>query len=199
MVHCDDGRVSLSCCIRRHRLERLPRASGQSAGGAVLDHILQSTPALRPLLAPATLDEAWLSAGPIQPGIRRPYSAGVFVVGNAAGEAHPVVAEGISMAMQSAWLLVEQLCDDRQPNFRAALSEQAVHDRVGRAYAAQWRTAFAPRIRAASLVAYSASRPRVMSAMLPLIRTYPGLLTWGATLSGKVHQVVHPLQPSRAP
>ena len=98
MVHCDGGRASLSCCIRRWRLERLAREHGQSAGEAVLGHILDSCPVLRPILDDATLDGPWLSAGPIQPGLRPCYRSGVFALGNAAGEAHPVVAEGISMA-----------------------------------------------------------------------------------------------------
>ncbi len=34
---------------------------------------------------------------------------GVYPLGNLAGEAHPVIAEGISMAMQSAWLLVREM------------------------------------------------------------------------------------------
>lgn len=106
MVHTDGGRVSLSCCIRRDELqgcrERYPSAH---AGEAVLRHIYSTIPATHQLLARARPVGGWLSAGPINPGIRQQFSNGVFLVGNAAGEAHPIVAEGISMAMQAAWLL----------------------------------------------------------------------------------------------
>jgi len=128
----------------------------------------------------AALAGPWLSAGPIRPGIRRCYADGVFVIGNAAGEAHPVVAEGISMAMQSAWLLVERLV--------AASDEKA----VANSYTRAWRRSFAPRIRAAAAIAHWAMRPRLVAATLPLLQTWPKLLTFGAWLSGKSKLVVQP-------
>ncbi|MCE9526275.1 MAG: FAD-dependent monooxygenase [Planctomycetales bacterium] len=178
MTHCDGGRVSLSCCIRRSRLERLARQEGQSAGDTVLSHIFESCPALRPVLESATLAGPWLSAGPIRPGIRRCYADGVFIVGNAAGEAHPVVAEGISMAMQSAWLLAESL---------SATSDERT---VARNYTRAWRRSFAPRIRAAAAIAHWAMQPRLVAATLPFLQTWPKLLTLGAWLSGKSKLVV---------
>jgi flavin-dependent dehydrogenase len=180
MAHCDGGRVSLSCCLRRDRLESLARAEGVPAGAAVLAHILESCPALCSVLESATLSGPWLSAGPIRPGIRRCFADGVFVVGNAAGEAHPAVAEGISMAMQSAWLLVEKLI--------ANSDEQS----VARDYTRAWRSSFAPRIRAAAAIAHWTMRPRLVAATLPLFRTWPKLLTLGAWLSGKSKLVVQP-------
>lgn len=180
MAHCDGGRVSLSCCLRRDRLERLARAEGEPAGAAVLAHILESCPALRPVLESAILTGPWLSAGPIRPEIRRCYADGVFVVGNAAGEAHPAVAEGISMAMQSAWLLTERLI--------ATNDEQS----VARDYTRAWRRSFAPRIRAAAAIAHWTMRPRLVAATLPFFRTWPKLLTLGAWLSGKSKLVIQP-------
>ena len=180
MTHCDGGRVSLSCCIRRERLEKLTRKEGESAGDAVLAHILDSCPALRPVLEGAAIADSWLSAGPIRPGIRRCYADGVFVVGNAAGEAHPVVAEGISMAMQSAWLLTDRLITD---------SDERT---VARGYTRAWRHSFAPRIRAAAAIAHWAMRPRLVAATLPFLQTWPKLLTFGAWLSGKSKLVIQP-------
>ena len=193
MVHCEGGRASLSCCIRRRRLVRLPRGSGCPAGETVLDHILNSCPALRSVLDCAEIDGAWLSAGVIQPGIRPRYRDGIFVIGNAAGEAHPVVAEGISMAMQSAWLLV-----DRLKSVRHDITRRKIRDQVGRSYAAAWRRAFALRIRAAAAIAHWASRPQLVQAAGPLIDVFPGLITWGARLSGKSHFVVQDDSHSRA-
>lgn len=181
MAHCDSGRVSLSCCIRRGRLEKLGRQEGQAAGDAVFAHILESCPILRPVLEEATLEGPWLAAGPIRPGIRRCYADGVFVVGNAAGEAHPVVAEGISMALQSAWLLAERLIARGQGDAT-----------VARDYTRAWRRSFAPRIRAAAAVAPWAMRPRLVAATLPLLQLWPRLLTFGAWLSGKSKLVVQP-------
>ena len=186
MVHCDHGQTSLSCCLRRGRLERLQRVDGEPAGETVLQHILDSCPVLRPVLDQAIRDEPWLSAGPIHPGLRRCYRDGIFVVGNAAGEAHPVVAEGISMAVQSAWLLTQRLIAAR-----TQLHERRVAEEVGRLYEAEWRRCFAPRIRAAAAVAHWAMRPKLVAATIPFMRLWPGLLTWGARLSGKARLVIH--------
>jgi flavin-dependent dehydrogenase len=185
MVHCDDGRASLSCCIRRRRFERLQRLGGGPAGDAVLAHILESCPVLRPVLENAEIDGAWLSAGVIQPGIRPRYLNGVFVIGNAAGEAHPVVAEGISMAMQSAWLLVERLKSHRHD-----VPNDKVRQQLARSYSSAWRRAFAGRIHTAAAIAHWASCPRLVQATGPLLGTFPALVTWGARLSGKSHLVV---------
>jgi flavin-dependent dehydrogenase len=185
MVRCEDGRTSLSCCIRRDVLERLDRHDGQSAGAAVGRYLCRSTNAVDDVLAPATLDGPWLAAGPIRPGRRSCYRDGIFFVGNAAGEAHPVVAEGISMAVQSAWLLVRALLAEH-----AARSESAARDRAGAAYARSWRASFAGRIRAAEAVAQWAMRPRWVEATAPLLQLWPELLTLGAHLAGKSKQVV---------
>lgn len=60
-------------------------------------------------------------------------------MGNIAGEAHPVVAEGISMAMQSAWLLSQSLI---QFNMK---QNNNLND-AGKYYTQQWRKYFAHRI-----------------------------------------------------
>jgi flavin-dependent dehydrogenase len=180
MVHSDRGRVSLSCCISRDQLARARRAAGRvKAAEAVLAHVTASCRGVRDALAGARLDHDWLSAGPIRPGVRHCGFDGIFLVGNAAGEAHPVIAEGIGMAMQSA----RTLCD-RLTTGAAVLSDEMVeaarHD-----YSAAWRRAIAPRIRAASLIARWATRPTAVSCALPVLRAFPSVLTAGARLSGK--------------
>lgn len=186
MVHSDGGRVSLSACVRRDRLEQLRRqAPGTTAGEVLLAHIEESCRGVRQALAGAVREDAWLAAGPIRPGIRLRTPHGIFPVGNVAGEAHPVVAEGISMAMQSAWLLAERLTAWRQTG-----AKPATLSRVSEDYAAAWRRSFAPRLHAAAAVAQGAMRPAVVAGAVPLIRCFPGLLTWGARLSGKARRVV---------
>jgi flavin-dependent dehydrogenase len=181
MVHSDHGRVSLSCCIRRDQLERARRSAGQvKAAEAVLTHIKESCHAARDALVGATLEQHWLSSGPIRPGIRRCGFDGVFLVGNAAGEAHPIVAEGIGMAMQSAWLLCQRLGAGRVD----VLSGRSL-DAVRRDYAAAWRRSLAPRIHAAACIAHWAMRPMAVTCALPFLHLFPGVLTAGARLSGK--------------
>ena len=181
MVHSDGGRVSLSCCIRRDMLQQCrSEASHRRAADAVVDHIQSSCAGVRDALKRATLDHAWLSAGPIQPGIRDRYARGIFRVGNCAGEAHPIVAEGMSMAMQSAALLCRLLIAARTVGQDLAS--------IGSRYAVEWDHLFAPRIRASSLFATLAMSPAAAGLGLPLMKSFPGLLTFGAHLSGKTNQ-----------
>lgn len=181
MVSTNGGRVNLSCCIRRVELQRCrQRYPHAHAGDAVLDHIQMSCLGVRRALTGARLDGAWLAAGPIRPGIRKHYGDGVFRVGNLAGEAHPIVAEGISMAIQSAWLL-SHLLISRQ----ADRSASQVMAEIGNKYANEWKALFATRIRAAASFAHVAMRPPATALCIPLFKRFPALLTWGAHLSGK--------------
>jgi flavin-dependent dehydrogenase len=191
MVHSDSGRTSLSCCIRRDYLEQCRcRWQHATAGAAVIAHIQTSCRGVAEALAGATRDGAWLSAGPIRPGIRACRGDGIFTVGNAAGEAHPIVAEGISMAIQSAWLLCEHLVA-RQDAVFAGRGVEA----IGRDYAASWRDNFARRIRAAAVYAHLAMRPATAAPATALLKLAPHLLTLGAYLSGKA-QPLHGLRNS---
>ena len=126
MVHTDGGRVSLSCCIRRDQLDRCRRQwPDVRAGEAVLLHIESSCTGVALALAAAKLDGVWLSSGPLRTGVRTFGRDGIFAVGNAAAEAHPIVAEGISIAIQSATLLCEQMT--AHPELRCDLA----HFRAG--------------------------------------------------------------------
>jgi flavin-dependent dehydrogenase len=184
MVHSDGGRVSLSCCIRRDKLQACRQFYGQQrAAEAVLEHIKLSCIGVRRALTDAVLDSAWLSAGPIQPGIRKCMSNGIFLTGNCAGEAHPVVAEGISMAMQSTGLLCRRLIINQDNVMKGRCLEE-----TGKSYAAAWESAFAPRIRAAALFAKLAASPTAANLLRPVMRKFPKILSIGAGLSGKSNQ-----------
>jgi flavin-dependent dehydrogenase len=186
LVASDGGRVTLSCCIRRDALQRCRERAAGPAAEAVFQHILATCAPAREALGDARRDGAWLSAGPIRPGLRNPYRQGLFFVGNSAGEAHPLVAEGISMAMQGAWLLAQRLLSSGG----LPLSESA-RLTMGKAYARDFARAFATRIRAASAFAELATRPKAAALALPAFRRFPDLLRWGARLSGKTTQIVH--------
>jgi hypothetical protein len=88
------------------------------------------------------------------------------------------------MAMQSAWLLCRRLIGAGEPTIASpAIAEVGCH------YAADWKAAFALRIRAASVLAHAAMWPKASRA-LPLVERFPAILTWGARLSGKTTQLV---------
>jgi flavin-dependent dehydrogenase len=169
LVESDAGRTSLSCCIRRDALTRARQRHGGKAGDAVLAHILETTKGARLALEQATLEGHFLSTGPIRPGIRPRQNDGIYFTGNIAGEAHPVIAEGISMAIQSSGLLAELLI--------------AHH---GERYAPEWKRRFASRIRAAAVFAQLATRTPTRAASLGVLRAAPGLIGLGARLSGKI-------------
>jgi flavin-dependent dehydrogenase len=169
LVESDSGRVSLSCCIRRDRLTKVRNRHGGKAGDAVLAHILNTTKGARLALEDAVLQGNILSTGPIHPGIRdRAHGDNVFFTGNIAAEAHPVIAEGISMAIQSSGLLAKLLISHR-----------------GELYAREWQRHFAPRIRAAALFAHLAMSGSGRLAGRTVLGAAPGLLGLGARLSGK--------------
>jgi flavin-dependent dehydrogenase len=178
MVMADQGRLSLSCCIRRDRLAEIRLAQGGTAAEAVHRHIMASCKGVREAIGRASLDGQWLAAGPIRPGIRSRFAGGIFRAGNCAGESHPIIAEGISMALQSGWLLA------------AALAGVDVHDRSAREaaaklYSAAWLRQFSTRIHAAAAFAAIALNPAGAQAMGPLVDLLPGLLPLAAALSGK--------------
>ncbi|WP_414832627.1 NAD(P)/FAD-dependent oxidoreductase [Afifella sp. YEN Y35] len=183
MVWADRGRLSLSLCIRRDALAALRRETGGgSASDAVHRHLLASCRGVRAAIGEAQRQGPWLAAGPIRPGMRARYRDDVFRIGNVAGESHPVIAEGISMAMQSAWLLVDEL-EAIDP------AKRAERDAAGRRYSRRWRAQFGARILAASAIAGLALRPAGARLMGGAIEALPALLTLGARLSGKTKTI----------
>ena len=188
MVWSDAGRVSLSCCMSRSALDQCRTSEGR-AGDAVLRHLHHECKGVAEALKRAKLRGIWLSAGPIRPGVRAAFADEVFRVGNAAGEAHPIIAEGISMAVQSAWLLCRILLSEQDSLGNASILADA-----GRVYAARWREHFANRIHAAAVFAHTLMRPESAALALALPKRFPALITFCATLSGKTHQI--PIGPS---
>lgn len=179
MVWSDGGRLSLSCCMRRDALDTVRRSHpGIPAAAAVHAHIIASCPAAADAIGAASLHGEWLAAGPIRPGIRERYQDDVFRVGNLAGESHPIIAEGISMALQSGWMLAQQLSRSTSwgPPERAA---------TARRYSVAWQKQFSTRIRVASLLARLAIFPTTAAAMMAFVRVFPASLSVGAALSGK--------------
>ena len=184
MVNCGDRLVSLSFCIRRDVLETLRRRRPRAKAGEVsFEHILDSCLGVRETLSRASVKDGWVSAGPIRPGIRPRQRDGIYCVGNAAGEAHPLIAEGISIAIQSAWLLAQRLT-----KLRPADLTEADLRAVGDDYSWEWLKAFGLRIKAADFFARLALTGRTTHSLIRhTMLTFPQILTLGARLSGKVN------------
>lgn len=173
MAESDHGHTSFSCCIRRDILSEVRLCYGGRAAEAVLAHIISTTKGVALALNGARLNGSFLCVGPIRPGIRFAYKDGIFMTGNLAGEAHPIIAEGISMAMQSAALLARLLIT------KGASEQTAI------VYSRLWQHNFGRPIRAASLYAGYAINNRSRGMAQTIIYHFPKLLDWGAQISGK--------------
>jgi flavin-dependent dehydrogenase len=183
MVWSDRGRLSISCCIRRDVLAAARMTYGDvAAAEALYRHVLTSCRGVREAIGNAGLDGHWLAAGPIRPGIRAGYEDDIFRVGNIAGESHPIIAEGITMAIQSGWLLASALAEVKP-------RDGAARALVGARYARAWRRLFALRVHSAAAFAAIALSPVGRAGMRASIRLMPQLLTIGAALSGKTKAV----------
>ena len=185
MVVADDGLATLACCIREDRLERDREAVPGERAGSVVEAILRRECAgVAGALRGARREGAWLATGPIRPGLRLGASDGVFRVGNAAGEAHPIVGEGISMALQSAFVLASLIAPERVSLLDPASATDA-QSQLLRSYEARWRKRFARRLQVAAAFAHTAMRPWAAQLAWPVVEAWPGLLTQGARWSGK--------------
>ena len=190
----DHGITTLALCIRRDALrECRTRHPGLKAALAAQAHVAVTCAGVRCALSMSEREASWLSVGPIQPGMRAAWrDDGTFAISSVAGEAHPILGEGISMVIQSAWLLCERLMSrgDELRNDGPMAERTIAGD--GRDDAANWRRCFASRIRLAAAFAHLAMRPASGALLLPLLQRWPGMLTAGARLGGKVRRVVDP-------
>ncbi len=190
MVKADGGVTTLACCMRRDRLDTVRRAHpGLTAGDAVEHTLRRECAGVDAALASASRAGNWLASGPLRPGIRRFETDQPFLVGNAAGEAHPIIGEGMSMALQAAFVLCECLL-----RHRAARSEApgCWQHSAGQAYHAQWRMQFAPRLSLAAAFAQVAMRPLPARLLWTMLQRAPALLSWGAARAGKIRCAIDP-------
>jgi flavin-dependent dehydrogenase len=186
MVVAGNGVMTVAGCVRRDRLRGLRLAApGLSAGDSFEAMLQRECGGVKQVLAKASRYGPWLAAGPLNPGIRLHTHDGVFRIGNAAGEAHPIIGEGMSMAFQSAWLLCARLLCVEQGDGDRAIGSARWQKRVQSRYARDWHRQFAPRLRLASTFAHTSMHPSIATLFVTLLRGWPGLLTLGAKWSGK--------------
>jgi 2-polyprenyl-6-methoxyphenol hydroxylase-like FAD-dependent oxidoreductase len=190
MVMGGGGIVTLAFCMRRDVLMRCREmVPGQHAADAAVAYVADACDGVRAMLSGAQRQGAWLSAGPIRPGLRLHTAGGrqAYLIGNAAGEAHPIIGEGMSMAIQSAWLLAERLAP-----YRKQLADRTWHAALRASYADGWQRYFLPRMRLAALCAHVAMRPVLAASALSALACWPPLLTHAARWSGKIRSAMPP-------
>ncbi len=181
MVVAEEGRVTVAGCIRRDTLLQLRRRFGAApAGYAFEQHLRGSCPGMHHALEGARRIGAWLAVGPLQLGTRLGEPLQLFRVGNAAGETHPLIGEGMSMALESAFLLASHLT-----RHGGVTCDSAPWIDVHRAYETAWRAAFAPRMRIAAAYAHLTMQPAIRGPTQAILRRWPRLLTRAARFAGK--------------
>lgn len=184
LVVAEDGRVTVAGCIRRDTLQAVrEKLRQESAGRAFEDYLRISCPAVQDSLKGAQRLGPWLSVGPLRLGIRINEHSGLFRVGNAAAETHPLVGEGMSMALESAFLLASQLTAHSAREIDAHC-----WTRIHRAYEPALRTAFAPRMRVAAAYAQVAMQRALRFPTQALLRRWPRMLTRAAQWAGKARR-----------
>jgi flavin-dependent dehydrogenase len=114
-------------------------------------------------------------------------------VGNAAGEAHPLIGEGINMALHSAKLAAAHVSRLGPGRLDASQLRAA-----NRAYATEWRAAFRSRLRYAAWYAHMAMRPPIAQPLDDLLRARPSLMTHAARWAGKARGAM-PARSERQP
>jgi 2-polyprenyl-6-methoxyphenol hydroxylase-like FAD-dependent oxidoreductase len=103
MVVADRQTATIACCIRADRLAALRAClPGHLAGQVVEAMLRRGCAGVDTARQPAQRRGPWLGSGPIDPDIRLRGDDRILRIGNAAAEAHPIIGEGMSMAMQSA-------------------------------------------------------------------------------------------------
>ena len=181
IVVAESGRLTLAGCIRRDTLQawRAQRRSGLPAGLAMEEYLRASCRGIRDALEGARRRDAWLTVGPLRPGIRATPDTGPFLVGNAAGELHPLIGEGMSMALQSAFLLTHLLTR------HGAGDDGTQKAGLRRAYNHAWRQLFMPKMRVAAAYAHLAMHPAAARPAGLLLQRFPRVLTTAARWAGK--------------
>jgi flavin-dependent dehydrogenase len=141
----------------------------------------------------ARREDGWHAVGPLRPGFHGYCRNGMLAVGNAAMESHPLIGEGICMALQSAMLLADLL---GSPSER--IDERRLRSVQAR-YARACRGAFRRRLRLGALYAQVAMHDPLAASATALIRAWPRSLTRAAQLAGKARPGAPRERVRRAP
>ncbi len=179
MVIGAEGVLTIACCLRTETFLGLrdKRSSGP-AGEVVESYLTRECTEVAAALYGARRVSGWIGSGPIAPGVRVAPGQPMFLVGNAAGEAHPILGEGISMALHGASLLAQHLAALHRLDAEQLRSAQG-------AYARAWQRRFTGRVLASRAAVALAMRPTLAPALLPALRRWPALLTLLARAGGK--------------
>ncbi len=134
----EDG-ITNACCLVHRRLVRGAGTAGAKDFAAWIARVARH-PALNERLRGGVQDGETVTTAPVRPARRRAASNGALLVGDAAGFLDPFTGDGISMALHSGRLAIEELARNllgRESSMRAAARtyEQRLEESVERSYA----------------------------------------------------------------
>jgi len=157
----EGGRLDLALIARVEAL----RACSNSPK-LLFEERIKRNPLLAQRLDGAEPLSPWRAIGPLKFGVRKPASHGAIFLGDAAGTIDPFSGEGISNALVAAELAL--------PYVEDALAQGHLTSETARAWAATWRSAFAPVTRRAGLLGRLFRHPRPAAIALRLLQFPPG-------------------------
>ncbi len=133
------------------------REARQAAGDAsrFLVEALSDFPDVAARVRNSALEDTVLVTGPFDRPVKRSWSAGALLVGDAAGYYDPFTGQGIYQALRSARLAAEAIV--------AALTDQTGEGAAFRRYDRALRREFAPKRGLQRVIEAASSRPRLMS------------------------------------
>ncbi len=164
-------RYNVAFLARRRLLADYP------SGDALMEYLFRGQSAWAKMFRGAQRLDRWNACGPARPGRGVAYHEGAFRVGNAAGEVHPLIGEGVTLALRSAALVAELL-----PRGLAAGDSWA---EMGRNYTVAWRREFRRRLYASNLFSSVLVHPTWGAFSGGLLRRFPRLLNAAVRYSGK--------------
>lgn len=134
----EDG-ITNACCLVHRRLVREAGAAGAKDFAAWIARVARH-PALNERLRNAVQDGETVTTAPVRPARRRAECGGALLIGDAAGFLDPFTGDGISMALHSGHLAVEELAkrlQARESNLHMAAQTyaQRLQESVERSYA----------------------------------------------------------------
>ena len=131
-------------------------------------------------LSQARRTEDFLACGPMEPGVRQVYADGRFFVGNAAGEVHALIGEGITLALCAGQLLGSVMSDYR--NAPPAAENLAI---LGDIYRRRWLGQFGSRLHAGNVFSRVLMQPLLSAMATSYLQAFPDVLDRCIGWSGK--------------
>ncbi len=139
----------------------LPTSEAAAVAGRPLEFLavaLRNFPELAARVEPVGLEDSVSVTGPFDRPVRRPWSAGAVLIGDAAGYYDPFTGQGIHQALRSARLAA--------PAIAAALADPSAEAAALRRYGRQLRLELTPTRVLQRIIEAALNRPRVMSRLI---------------------------------